>query len=124
MIGKCDVDSVRSLCQFERRPRLVSEQIGTSHRAWELLDVEVAFRPCEDLNIDSISGGRRTPVPCRDKLLLTIRILLRGAGTAALIAEESRVGAVDCFAIDRQPLANLPETLNFCRWDSPHRVWS
>ena len=99
MAGQCYVDAGRSLRDLERLSGLVGEQVCADNLAWTLVEVEAACRPGEKLNVDAIGGGRGTPVPRGDKFRLALLVFFGRAKASRLIPEESRLSAVDGFAV-------------------------
>lgn len=124
MTGQGNVGAGRRLGDLEGFPRLVGEQVSASNFAGTLIQTKTACGPREEFNIDAIGGGGRTPVPDGDKFWLAVFIFFGSAEASRLFSEESRLRAIDGFAIYGQPFANLVKPLYLGGRDIALRVRS
>src|SRR5258708_23307886 len=99
MTGQCYVDASHSFCDLEGLPSHVGEQVCAGDLARALVEVETAGRPLKDLDIDAVSSSRGAPVPRRNKLRLAFFIFLSSTETSRLVPKESRLRAVNGFAV-------------------------
>ena len=113
MTGQGNVGACRRLGDLEGFPRLVGEQVSAGNFAWTLIQMKTACGPREEFNIDAIGGGGGTPVPGGDKFGFSILVFFAGAEASSFVPKQSRLSAVDGFAIYGQPFADLVKPFNF-----------
>ena len=58
-----EVETGARLCNLERRLLCIGEQICLGHLAGNLVEVECAGGPLEELDVNLVGAGRRSPLP-------------------------------------------------------------
>ncbi len=100
---------------------LVGQKVGAGDFAGEFVQVEGTGGPGEDFDEDLVGAGRGAPVPVGDEFFAAAAVFFSSKGAGGNV-EEGRLGVVDGFAVDLEPLAHLLETLDFGRGDDAVRV--
>ena len=92
--------------------RGVVEKVGTGDCAGQLVEVEGACWPREEFDVDLCWRCGGAPVPGGDELRLPLFVLFGGTEGAGFRAEQGRLGVVDGFAVDSEPLAHLVKSVS------------